>query len=300
MRFANAPVSYGVFGDLTVEGVTTTHGLLQTMASAGYRGSEIGPPGFFGPVDELVSSFADAGLEAVGAYVPLHTQLPGPVLDRDLARMQQTLDELAAVNPRALVILADEGNEELLANPRKDRSMQLDTEGWDQLVDSVRRAAGEARERGFEVSFHPHIATFVEVPEEIERFLADTDLGLTFDIGHVVLGGGDGVELFRRWRERVNHVHIKDVRRGVLEDARSAHRTDFDEWWAGVATPLGAGDVDLEGFARALADTDYDRWVVVEQDREPLTAESLASVVADQDANLRWLATHLVSSEPTA
>jgi len=293
MRFANAPVSYGVFGDLTVEGATTTDELLLTMAGTGYDGSELGPPGFFGSVEHLVAAFADAGLDAVGAYVPLHTQLPGQVLDRDLSRMQFTLDELAAVNPGGLVILADEGNDELLASPRKDPSQRLDADGWRRLVSAVGEAADQARARGFEVSFHPHISTFVELPEEIELFLEDTDVALTYDIGHVVLGGGDGVGLFRRWRDRINHVHIKDVRRAVLEDARATHRTDFDDWWAGVATPLGAGDVDLEAFATALLETGYDRWVVVEQDRAPLTPDALDEVVADQAANLGWLSTHL-------
>lgn len=298
MRFANAPVSYGVFGELSVDGATTTDELLRTMAATGYRGSELGPPRFFGDLAETRAAFSGAGLAAVGAYVPLHTQEPGPVLDRDLDRMAITFDEIEAVDPSALVILADEGDAELLRNPRKDPALSLDRDGWRRLLDTVATAAERARDRGLEVSFHPHVSTYVELPEEIERLLDASDLSITFDIGHVVLAGGDGVELFRRWRERINHVHIKDVRRTVLEDARAARRTDFDAWWADVSTPLGHGDVDLEGFASALIDTGYDRWVVVEQDRAPLTVESYDGVVADQAANLRWLERHLPAGSP--
>ncbi|MDL9977935.1 sugar phosphate isomerase/epimerase family protein [Microbacterium sp. ASV49] len=293
MRFANAPVSYGVFGDITVEGATTTEELLRTMAETGYEGSELGPPGFFGEIPHMVASFAGAPIAAVGAYVPLHTQEPGAVLDRDLARMAITLDEIEAVDRSALVILADEGDEMLLRSPRKDPSLSLDADGWRRLVDTVNRAAGQARDRGLEVSFHPHIATYVELPDEIERLLESTDVGLTFDVGHVVLAGGDGVELFRRWRDRINHVHIKDVRIDVLEDARREGREDFDAWWSGVSTRLGEGDSDLPAFAAALRDTRYDRWVVVEQDRAPLVVEEYAAVVADQAANLDWLRRHL-------
>ena len=295
MRFANAPISYGVFGDLTVEGATTTEELLATMAETGYAGSELGPPGFFGSIDRMVASFDAAGIDAVGAYVPLNTQQPGPVLDRDLERMEITLDEIEAVNPGALVILADEGDAEIIAQPRKDPSRMLGAEDWKQLVETVQGAADRARARGFEVSYHPHVGTFVELPDEIERFLNETDIPLTYDIGHVVLAGGDGVALFRRWRDRINHVHIKDVLPGVLEEAR-ANGADFEEWFPRACTRLGEGESNLAAFAGALRDTGYDGWVVVEQDREPLTADTYRRVVADQRTNLEWLQRHLAVS----
>lgn len=296
MKFASAPVSYGVFGDLGVDGVTTPADLLHTMAAAGYEGSELGPPGFFGSADALVEAFTSANMVAVGAYVPLNTQGAADVLARDLQRMASTLAEIESVNPAALVILADEGSEDLLRMPRKDPALGLDDDGWRRLLSVVGDAAAQARDRGLEVSFHPHISTYIELPDEIERLLDESDLSLTYDIGHVVLAGGDGVELFQRWRERINHVHVKDVRRSVLEAARTSDPAGFDAWWAGVATPLGEGDVDLDAFADALLSTGYPGWLVVEQDRAPLTSATLSAVNADQAANLRWLGSHFGST----
>lgn len=292
IRLANAPVSYGVFGDLDVDGVVTTAELLDTMARSGYAGSELGPPGFFGDPDGVARVFADAGLTPVGAYVPLHTQDPD-ALERDLARMDQTFAELERTNPDGLAILADEGSDDLLRRPRKDPAQSLAGDDWARLVRVLSDAATRARDRGLRPSVHPHIATFVELPDEVERLLDATDLSLTFDIGHLVLAGGDGIALYRRWRERINHVHIKDVHIDVLETARAERRTDFDEWWSGVSTTLGRGDSRLDEFAEALLDTGYDGWVVVEQDRAPLTAADYPAVVADQAANLRWLEDHL-------
>jgi inosose dehydratase len=292
MRFANAPVSYGVFGDLTIHGAMTTDALLQEIAHAGYDGSELGPPGFFGSPADAAAMFAGAGLAAAGAYVPLHTQGTEAVVARDLEKMDATLDEIAAVDPTAVVVLADEGDDVLLRSPRKDPSLSLDNDGWARLIEVLNHAATLARRRGFEVSFHPHIATYVELPTEIERLLDTTDLSLTYDIGHVVLAGGDGVELFRAWRDRINHIHIKDVHRAVLEDARASGREDFDTWWANVCSRLGDGDSRLDEFAQVVTSTQYDRWIVVEQDRAPLTLESVSSVLADQAANFRWLSRH--------
>lgn len=296
MRFANAPVSYGVYGELTVDGVTTTNALLQEVARAGYDGLELGPPEFFGTPAQAAEAFASSGLAAVGAYVPLHTQGTDEVLARDLARMDVTLDEIAAVDSTALVILADEGDDTLLGSPRKEPLQSLDDDGWARLTDVVTQAAARAHSRGLDVSFHPHIATYVELPGEIERLLDSTDLFLTYDIGHIVLAGGDGIELFRSWRDRINHIHIKDVRRAVLEDARQEGRSDFETWWANVCSPLGEGDSNLEEFARVVLSTQYDRWIVVEQDRAPLTHDTVSKVFADQVANLRWLRENFADS----
>ncbi len=293
IRIANAPVSYGVFGDLSVEGASSPAQLLLTMAEAGYEGSEIGPPGFFGRRDQLVQAFAASGLTAVGAYVPLHTQGPDAVLKRDLDRMGQTLGELVAVNPDAVAILADEGSDTLLANPCHRPELGLDAEGWRRLVKVIRSAVRRVEEVGLQSSFHPHISTYVEQPHEIERLLAETPVGLTYDVGHVVMAGGDAVGSWRAWRSRVNHVHLKDVRFDVLAQAISSGRSDFDTWWADLCTPLGAGDLDVAAFAAALVADGYRGWAVVEQDRAPLTAPEVDQVVADQAANLAWAAEHL-------
>ena len=292
IRIANAPVSYGVFGDLTVEGVSPAE-LLHTMAAAGYQGSELGPPGFFGGLDDLQEAFAASGLAAVGAYVPLHTQGPDEVLARDLARMELTLTELLAVNPAGVVILADEGNDTLLANPCHRPELGLDDDGWSRLVRVVEGAVRRIEEVGLAPSFHPHIATFIEQPAEIQRLLDSTSVPLTYDVGHVVLAGGDAVGSWRSWRDRVNHVHLKDARLGVLGEAIASGRDDFDTWWARLCTPLGAGDIALTEFTEALIADGFTGWAVVEQDRAPLTAAEVERVVADQAANYAWASRRL-------
>lgn len=293
IRLGNAPVSYGVFGDLDLAGVTTPAQTLQTMADAGYAGSELGPPAFFGGPQGADAAFSAAGLIGIGTYVPLHTQDDGAVLARDLQRMRQSIAEVAAVNPGGLVILADEGDDTLLANPCHRPELGLDEPGWQRLAEVVQAAADEVRAAGLTASFHPHLCTYVESPAEIEQLLARTDLDLTFDVAHVVMGGGDAVADLGRWWSRTNHLHIKDVRLGVLRQAVESGRSDVDEWWGNLCTPLGDGDLDLVGFLAAVQAHGYDGWLVVEQDSAPVTAATLAQVNADQQHNLDWLRRHL-------
>src|SRR2546430_1917407 len=44
-----------------------------------------------------------------------------------------------------------------------------------------------------------------------------TDVGLLLDTGHLALGGGDPVQGLRDWSERIDHLHVKDYKRSILE-----------------------------------------------------------------------------------
>src|ERR671919_2294354 len=90
--------------------------------------------------------------------------------------------------------------------------------------------------------------------------------------------------------ERTDHVHVKDVRREVLESV-IADRADMTEAWRrGVFWELGTGDVDLEFFLAALAAGGYSGWLVVEQDRVPSPGEDPAEAGQAQARNRSWLA----------
>lgn len=296
MKIASAPISFGVFGEIDVSGTMTVDELLQNISSIGFTGCEYGPPGFFGSPEIAKRAFCSHQLTPVGAYIPLHTQDHGAILSKDLERMRTTFDELEQTDGPRLAIFADEGDPNLLLNPRKDRSLCLDGKQWDRLIEVVSASAEEARQRGLVPTFHPHISTFVELPDEIERFLNDTSIPLTFDVGHIVLAGGDGCELFKRWQERINHIHIKDVKRQVLEAARLQRRPDFDQWWAEVSVRLGDGDCDLETFVKVLADSKYNGWLVIEHDCAPISPQTRDQILQDQQASFQWLTETLLKS----
>ncbi|MFV2064006.1 MAG: TIM barrel protein, partial [Chloroflexota bacterium] len=268
----SAPVSFGVYGHDEHLGVSPSS-LLAAAAEAGYAGMELGPPGFFGTPAEAQQSFHACGLTIVGAYVPIHLSAAPDAVEAEMASMQRTLDELSFGSAApGLAILADEGSPDLLRHParsRDDRDLALDDEGWARLGDNLARALDLAATAGVATTFHPHISTYVESPWEVERLLNMCDIGLTIDTGHFKLAGADPVESLRRWGDRVNHVHLKDVREQILLRAKADERRDLDVWWADVSTALGDGDVDLVAFLERLLAMHYGGWLVVEQDRAP-------------------------------
>jgi inosose dehydratase len=294
---ANAPCSYGAF-EITVgvlPDVPEAESVLSAIASAGYEGTELGPPGYLGDRLTLRKNLEDHGLALVGGYIPIRFSEPEHWTE-DLAAMDATLDLFdAADGTEAKPVLADGGSAERIRFPGRaaaDRSIGLDEAGWARFAEGVARASDLARTRGFEPTFHHHTATFVEAPWEIERVFELTDVGLLLDTGHLRLGGGDPTTALREWRSRINHIHIKDVHDEVLTGV-IADAADMPEAWRrGVFCELGTGDVDLESFFAELARSDYSGWLVVEQDMVPQSPQDAADAEASQVRNRAWLAEH--------
>ncbi|HEX9142134.1 MAG TPA: TIM barrel protein [Gaiellaceae bacterium] len=294
---ANAPCSYGAF-EITVgvlPDVPEAESVLSAIASAGYEGTELGPPGYLGDRLTLRKSLEDHELALVGGYIPIRFSEPEHWAE-DLAAMDATLDLFGAADgSEAKPVLADGGSAERIRFPGRaaaDRSIGLDEAGWARFAEGIAQACDLARTRGFEPTFHHHTATFVEAPWEIERVLELTDVGLLLDTGHLRLGGGDPTTALREWRSRINHIHIKDVHDDVLAGV-IADAADMPEAWRrGVFCELGTGDVDLDSFFAELSRSDYSGWLVVEQDMVPQSPQDAADAEASQVRNRAWLAEH--------
>ena len=297
IRLANAPCSFGAF-EITVGVLPNVPGpddVLEAIAAAGYEGTELGPPGYLGRGRMLRERLGRVGLSLAGGYIPIHFSEPARWED-DVAAMAATLDLFESADGRgARPVLADAGSPERLSNPgggAENPELALDADGWRVLAEGVGWAVELARSRGFEPTFHHHAGSYVEAPSEIERLLELTDVGLLLDTGHLTVGGGDPAQALREWGERVDHVHLKDVREDVVESV-IADRVDMTEAWRrGVFCELGTGDVDLDAFLAELAACGYSGWLVVEQDRIPRSGEEPAEAGGAQARNRRWLAAH--------
>ena len=152
------------------------------------------------------------------------------------------------------------------------------------------RAAVLARQAGYEPVFHHHTSSYVEGLPEIERFLADTDIDLLLDSGHLAVAGADPIQGLNDWRHRIGVVHLKDTRMNVLHQVRAERADMISAWRRGLFCALGDGDVDLVGFCNAL--NGYDGWVVIEQDRVLEGNGAFDHAASEQRNNRTWLKEH--------
>jgi inosose dehydratase len=292
---ANAPCSYGAF-EITVgvdPNVPAALTLLDEVSGAGYRGIDLGPLGYLGGVDELPARLRDRGLALAGGYFQIEFNDPTRLRD-ELVQLDLLLDVFDAAGnggPPARPTLADAGSASRLAQPGRaqaDHSLGWDDAGWTRFADSMAQVVGRCRERGYEPTFHPHTATYVEAPWEIERLLSLTDVGVCLDTGHLLIGGGDAVQAVRDWGDRINHVHLKDARLDVIHGIVKDRAPVQAIWERRAFCRLGTGDIPLGDVLENLRAFDYRGWLVVEQDifPDPDTPDQPA---VDQQYNREYL-----------
>lgn len=270
LSLAGAPVSFGVFELTPADADTlTADEIAEILAETGYQGIDLGPVGFLGRGASLRDRLSRHHLDLAGGWVEL------PLSDDDAFEIAlDALNEIVQVFTDAVTdatlrlpkpTLADTGSPQRKAHPGSG-APGLDDAGWDRLVTNLNRAAERFRSAGFEPTFHHHAGTFIETPDEIERLLQSTDIGLTLDTGHLLIGGGDPLTAVTRWGGRINHVHVKDVNRAELNRVRAAGGGMVDIWSSGAFVPLGHGDLPFAQTVDALLACGYDGWIVVEQD----------------------------------
>jgi inosose dehydratase len=293
---ANAPVSYGAF-ELTIgidPNVPDGDTILDEVAGAGYAGIDLGPVGYLGAGSQLAPALRKRGLALAGGFLELPfdddaaMKAAMPALDA-LLDVFDSLDH-QPFKPRPT--LADIGSDARRGQPGRaagDRTFGLDDEGWRRFAHGVEHAARHCRDRGFEPTFHHESGTRVEAVWEIEKVLELTTIGLCLDTGHLLVGGGDPVRAMRDWSGRINHLHIKDARRAVIDDIVHSGGNVMEIWKRPAFCRLGEGDVDVEGVLDAAV-KGYSGWLVVEQDVLPDPAGLLGKPVADQRANRQYLA----------
>ncbi len=162
-----------------------------------------------------------------------------------------------------------------------DGAPRWPSSAYDELADLLANLA-DATPDGVRVAFHPHTATWIEAPDEVDELaarLVDSGAGLCLDVGHYLVGGGDPVEAIHRHGSLISHVHLKDVDPGVLARLRSR---DVDGFGNAVRerifTELGNGVLDVRGVLGALNAIGFDGWIMVEQDSSWLEPGEAAAV----------------------
>jgi len=292
IRIANAPVSYGVFELARPDLVPLPEGeeLARWISEAGYEGIDLGPVGLLGFRDDLVDRLRRHRLSLAGGWVDLPFAGSGDAFEQALRGLDGILDVFVAgleagTHAPPLPTLADSGSPERRQRPGGAPELMLRGPAWDRFAERVTIAADRVRARGLEPTFHHHACTYVETPAEIDALLAATDVGLTFDSGHLLIGGGDPMSDFQRWRDRINHIHLKDAETAILAEALTADDPMRSVWERRVFAPLGDGDLAVDALVDAIVGSGYAGWIVVEQDVVPRSADDLARARREQASN---------------
>jgi myo-inosose-2 dehydratase len=128
---------------------------------------------------------------------------------------------------------------------------------------------------GIRIVYHHHMGSVVQSDDDIHAFMAHTgpSIDLLLDTGHAAWGGADPAALAARYRDRISHVHTKDIRPAVRAQSDAEDWSFLKSVLNGVYTVPGDGTIDFAAIFRSLPG--YSGWVVLEAEQDPKKANPL-------------------------
>ncbi len=258
-RLAGAPISWGVC-EVPGWGIELSpRRVLGEMQQLGLTATELGSDGYL-PTDPaaLKDLCAEFDLEMIGGFVPLVLHQAAE-LDATIEAARRTAELMSAAGATVFVTSAvtdwDWG-------PRTE----LTADDWNFAAKSLSIVDDIVGEFGMTQAIHPHLRTVLETRADIEALLDVSDVGWTFDMGHMQIGGMDPLEFIDIAFDRIRHVHLKDVVMDLAAPVFAGEQSIMEGVQAGMFCNLGRGDVPIGAIVTELEARGYDQWYVLEQD----------------------------------
>jgi len=216
--------------------------IMEVTASAGFQGIE--------PETSFIQHLSDPVLmqEALDKYglelsvLCLVEDWRNPVeTESEKAHAEKWMDFLKYF-PDTLLLLVQ--------MPGKDRESLRERQ--QNLISCNNEIAKRAADRGIRCSNHPNSpeGSVFRTADDYEILLngLDSSIGFTPDVGHIAKGGMDPLSIVKKYRDRVNCIHYKDMYDNLK--------------WA----PMGSGIIDFAGITKELVTTGYEGWIIVEDE----------------------------------
>jgi inosose dehydratase len=277
---------------------------LKVVAACGFTGVELrAGTGRWDPLGRPASIAANYG--TAGAFTSLLREIgiasvcswyfdPGEPIGEELSHGRSVLDAgdhkaiAESVKPFA-EFLAAAGGSRLVVRPLPSawRTGELSAVALATAAEGWNQAGAATAGLGVTVSLHPDCLSAAADPETLDTLLGATDpglVGLTLDTAELTLAGLDPVAVYRRYRHRVDHIHLKDTRyvddpgerrqphaEAVMLQAGGAR--GVDRWFYECGTPGGL--VDFPALLHELRADRYPGWLVFESEQTPNPARSV-------------------------
>lgn len=253
---------------------TSLETCLSQAHAAGFRGIELGHK-FPRQADVLRPILSAHSIELVGGWYS--TELLTRNADEEIIAMQNHLRLLKDMGCEVFILAETSNAIHGARDTELSQSPVLDDEQWITFTQRMNDICAYLRSQGLKPAYHHHMGTAVETEEEIDRFMSLTsnEVGLLMDAGHATFAGVDPVQITQRYAQRITHVHCKDIRLNIREQARAERLSFLDAVVEGVFTVPGDGDVNFPAILQQLKAANYCGWLVVEAEQDPARADPL-------------------------
>ncbi len=270
IEYATNPIAWSNDDDQRLGADISLARCLREATEIGFDGIEKGhkmpsDPAALGPL------LAPYGLRFVSGWHSLN--LLAQSVEAEKAAIQPHLDLLRAMGARVCIVCetsnAIHGRDDVALG----QTPALAKARWRDFGADVEAIAAYCAAQGIRLVYHHHMGTIVETAPEIDAFMAHTgpETGLLLDTGHAWLAGVDPVMLATKYMPRIGHIHVKNVRRRIMEQVPAQGLSFLEAVRRGVFTVPGdpEGCIDFLPVLQAAAAQDYDGWLVLEAEQDP-------------------------------
>ncbi len=158
------------------------------------------------------------------------------IYPEELYKIEQTAALAGELGAKHLVI----GGGALRSGGVQDQDYKL-------LGKRLDEAGQIARKYNLIPTYHPHLGSLVQAPDELDKIMTLTSIDLCPDTGHLTAGGGDAAQIVEKYIKRIPYIHLKDYQDGKF-------------------LPLGAGNVNIGKIIQLAQDTSQEIDFTVEAD----------------------------------
>lgn len=298
IHICGAPCCWGV-DDITNPHLPTWQRVLREAHEAGYSAIELGPNGWI-PTDDIEGVTAELNKNQLS--IVAGTIFDDVLSDDNYEKLLHQVDGICQLItklpplpredgqrwPTPYMTVMDWGHDERdYAAGHSDRAPRLDEAGWEKLISHFKGLCERANSYGVRPVLHPHCGGYIEFGDEIDRLAAEIPnevAGFVLDTGHLQYAGLDPVQWLRKYKDRLDYVHFKDIDPKVYDEVMHEHIRFFEGCAKGSMCPIGRGMIDYKAVADVLKEIHYNGYITIEQECDPRNVEnSLANVKASVD-----------------
>ena len=277
IRLGANPIGWSNDDLQEIGGDTPLETCLTEAKEAGFEGMEKGNKM---PNDgaALKAKLAEFGLVFVGGWYSTELLLRSAREEFEAAQAHIAMTKGAGAG----ILIAAETSNAIHGNRAAPLSKRprLAKADWTGFGAKMTEFASRVEDVGLTLCYHHHMGTIVQTEADIDAFMENTKapVNLLLDTGHATWGGSDPAALARRYRDRIRHVHCKDVRKAKMDEANAGDWSFLDSILGkgaelGVYTVPGDGMIDFVEVFQELKG--YSGWVILEAEQDPKKAPSL-------------------------
>ena len=271
IKLGIAPIAWSNDDMPELGGDTPIEQCLEEASLAGFTGIELG--GKF-PRNPGITNFLlkKYNLKMPGGWYG--SLLRGRSAKEEWIQMQDHLNLLKMVNAEVFVFADISGSIQGDQSKKLSSRPIMENEEFFEYCKKINEISNRLYDEGIPMSYHEHMGTIIQTENDVDRFMENTNDNtfLLYDTGHLLFAQANYERVLKNYVTKINHVHCKDIRRIVLENALKNDLSFRESFLDGVFTVPGDGCIDYEPLFKILYENNYNKWLIIEAEQDPIKA----------------------------